>query len=530
MRRRIERLPSRFGPSAMSPESPPSADHPTEREASSSLLFVAAGAVVLLLVLLQLSFFLSDRRPMTWDPSVHHHLALRLLDAIRDQGVGELARAWTTSENIYPPLYTMIHVPILALVGPSPRAAQAIEGLWLVLLALTVFFAAAPRRDPVWAAALALACATSPLLLSLARVTYIENLLILELAWAAILARRWSRSASDPSVYGFGAVAGAAMLTKWSAAIFLLPIAFAAWFAQRSGPTRASAGRLLRSLLLAALPCLAIAAPWYLADPLHLTQNLAFESFEKVDGPSLMTWSGSGFYLRALASELFWIPVALLLAFQGVRAWSHSDLSGRRFWAAASLGAIVLLTLVPHRQARFAAALVPLTILGIAEVTGSRARSRTRLLLLGLAALSGLALSVPGFAAATPTSRWSPRRGIPELRLGPPGVQAWPHDELLRAAAAAAERRGVDSGGAGRVHLQVERGHPYLNFWTFQSHARQAGVRMVRNPANADFFVSIVRDSEPSPQQSLASWITPDGYRCSLLLPQQVREPVSPDP
>jgi len=196
---------------------------------------------------------------------------------------------------------------------------------------------------------------------------------------------------------------------------------------------------------------------------------------------------------------------------------------------------IVLLTLVPPRQARFAAALVPLTILGIAEVTESQARTRARLLLLGLAALSGLALSVPGFGDAAPTSRWSPQRGVPELRLGPPRSHVWPHDLLLSAAAAAgrsgeppgARPHGVETGSAAGVHLQVMRGHPYLNFWTFQSHAWAVGVRMVQNPANASFFLSVTRDTEPAPPQALASRITPDGYRCSLLR-RQAAKPDSP--
>ncbi len=527
----------RCAPWAMFPESQPATEFQTAREVPGSTWRPATGALLLVLVLgvLQLSFFLADRTPMTWDPSLHHHLALRLLDAVRERGAGELVRAWTASEHIYPPLYTLIHVPIFAFVGPSPRAAQAVEGLWLLLLALTIYFAAGPRKDPLRAAALALACATSPLLLSLARVTYIENLLTLEIAWAALLARRWSRGTSLRDACLFGVVAGAALLTKWSAAVFLVPIVVAGVLVQRRGSTPASASRMLRSLVAAAAPCLALAVPWYLSEPSRLAESLVFESFEKVDGAALLSWGGSAFYLRALASELFWFPVALALGFWVTRTWGRSDPSGRRYWALATAGAIVLLTLVPHHQARFAAALVPLTILGVAEVTQLQARARTRLLLLGLAALSGLALSVPGFGAPVQTGRWSPQRGVPELWLGTPSSQAWPHDALLSAAAAsgsaaeppAARPRNVETGSAAGVHLQVVRGHPYLNFWTFQSHAWAAGVRMVRNPANASYILSVTRSTEPIPSPALASSTTPDGYRCSLLR-QQLAKPDSP--
>ncbi|MEO7794052.1 MAG: hypothetical protein ABIV06_04705, partial [Thermoanaerobaculia bacterium] len=260
-------------------------------------------------------------------------------------------------------------------------------------------------------------------------------------------------------------------------------------------------------------------------------------SFEKSSGAALLSWDGAGFYVRALASDLFWLPVALLLAFLLVRTWRRSELAARRFWAIACLGVIVVLTFVPHRQSRFAAALVPLILLALAELAPALARSPARLALVGLAGLCGVALSLPSAATWKGPELWSPGRGIPQLFLGPPRGQEWPHDALLAAAVAAVRSSqagaGLASGetpGAVRIHLQVERGHPYLNRWTFQSHAWQAGVRIVANPANAHLMLSIARGSGPAPRAALASFLTPDGFRCSLLLPSTAAPGSQADP
>jgi hypothetical protein len=314
-----------------------------------------------------------------------------------------------------------------------------------------------------------------------------------------------------------------ALLTKWSAAVYLVPIVAAAIVSSGRDQALDSRRRRASQTIAFAAPLLAIAAPWYLSTPGRLFRRLAEESLSKGDGVSLRAYaSGLLDYVADLGTELFWLPVLMGLFVVVRSGWKAAAVSTRRFWIVACAGSFLILSLVPHRQSRFAAPLAALLILAIADLVRRTSLPRLpALLLLAAAATSGLGISIPSGSDAPRHSRLSPARGVPSLALGPPRYENWPHRAILGAASRAGlpRRRSVGNDRSPsapvRVALEVDKGHRYLNFWTFQSVAVGTEVRMIRNPSNADVVVVAGTDS------ALAApgrpWFrTPDGWYCRV--------------
>jgi len=486
-------------------------------------------AIALTLLLAQAAFFLRDRSPQTWDPSLQVHLAYRLSDRIASEGPSAALRTWTTAESLYPPLYPAVHLGLAFARAPVAWFRYA-QSLLLVLLVAVVHRATVRRHGALPASAAAALLAGSPLLLGLSRTTYIENLLLPLIALALVRLRRDGLPGSSRAAVLDGLLAGACLLTKWSALVVLAPAAIAAAVVGRSVERRPlRPGPVALATGIAAF----LSLPWYLSGGARLLDKLTWQATEKPGAASdPWTLASLTLYPRALVSEVLWLPVGLISLAAVALAARAIDRTADRFWTITLGGALVVLLASPHKQPRFLALVLPGLALLLGEALGALAPTRRAALSSALLALSGaplLALSLPLArpVGVEPPTALSPAHGIPSLRFGPPDPTPWPHGELLRALR---ENPVLGLGPTDRIAFRGETRHPYLNRWTFRAEGWPLGLRFTDIAGRAKALVEIDPETRPSDARLLASAISPDGHRCVVRLRASVHDPTDPDP
>ena len=361
-----------------------------------------------------------ESRPPAWDQSVHLEIALDLRDALR---TGNLSAFWRQSPKAgmppFPPLYYISLLPF----GGGAYPARALWANWCFLALLGVsIFGIGRRFMGEWRALAAVI-----LFLCCPAIQGLYRSQLSDLALAAwVAAAYWALFESEgfrrlaPTAL-FSVAAAAAMLTKWSAFSYLLPVLWPFARALRVSPNRRNA-----------LACAALAAllflPWYLDQWLVLLPRLVQASADN----AVPVWrSGAAFnYLIQMAGGLdfpfFLLSVAALVPAMrrgGEGKWLLL------LWFAVSYG---FWTVVPNRQLRY---LLP----GLPPLALFCAGLWPRPLMIGLCAFQL-------FSAANFDRGWVQpivrRAGIPiSFFCGlKPAREDWKLEEILRAAEEARDK------------------------------------------------------------------------------------------
>ncbi len=296
-----------------------------------------------------------DTRPPAWDQSVQLETAWDLKEALA-KGDWQGALRMPPKPGM-PPFPLLYHLSLQPALGGADPAAGALWVNW-AYMALLCFSIWGLGRHFIgeWeglGAAVLFTCV--PEMSWLARETLLDLALC---AWVA--AAYWALAASDsfrrkgPSLL-FGALFAAAMMTKWSAFSYFLPVVVPLFGALTEGE--------FGSVGLAAGSAAALAGPWYLAQAPVLLPRL----FEAAADQAVPVWKGGAVftYLTAMGDGLELPLLALGLVAVAVPSPKRRTLDAWLLpaWFAAAL---VFWTLVPNRQLRYLLpGLIPLALLAM---------------------------------------------------------------------------------------------------------------------------------------------------------------------
>jgi 4-amino-4-deoxy-L-arabinose transferase-like glycosyltransferase len=316
------------------------------------LLFSA----LLYLIVANLIWIARDTRPPYWDMADKQTGALRIYDAVANDGIQAITSIPFLTGS-YPPFYHSVIAVFYALFGKTVDAAQ-----WANLPAIVLLFAATygigrSVLKPFAAAAAAVIANFFPLMLWLSRETIIDYWLTSMVAAAIWLLMRTRDFSDRRYAVLFGVACGLGMLTKWTFVFFvILP---ALWLARHN----------MKNAVIAGAVATGIAAYWYVfAVPSMLrllTINTA-QSFSEGD-PDRFSVEAVMFYLRALEGSQLFLPlfvgfiaglIVLLRRFE--KAWIPILL-----WM---IGGWLWLMLFQNKDPRYTAPLLPAIALITAQI------------------------------------------------------------------------------------------------------------------------------------------------------------------
>lgn len=377
-----------------------------------------------------------DRRSPGWDQAVQLETTWELRRHLRAGEVGAaLSMPPRSGMPPFPILYHATLLPVIA--GPDPvNGAVWVNACYLALLCLALWGLGRHFLGPWEGLGAAILFTCTPEVAWLSRESLVDVALT---AWVA--SAYWAFAASDGlrktgASLLLGLLFGAAMMTKWSAFSYFLPLLVPALTALTRGP---SAGPLA-----AAAAAAAVAGPWYASQLPVVVPKL----FEAVGDQAVPLSRGLFTYPRLMAENLE-LPLFALGVIGALVPSLRRKTEDSWVLPAWFLAAFVFWTLVPNRQLRYLLpGLTPLALLAMGPYPK---------------ALRGAACAV---ALA---SAWNYPRGVlPRLafdagvpvsvfKSDKPIREDWPLGEILKAA------HGLRQPGTALSNLAFVANHPRLN-------------------------------------------------------------------
>lgn len=360
-----------------------------------------------------------DSRPPSWDPSVHLGMAKDYQRAI-------FARHWLKmllaqcrpGHPPYPPFFHYLLIPLLSFPRPHILAALLNGGFLVVLLAAT-WWLCEQLAGPWQALGAAAVVGLCPGILGYSRLAYVDICLAAWVALALALLVYSDGFRRRGPCLAFGAAFGLAMLTKWTACIYLAPAA---------GLLALDPAARRRNIKAAAGLAAALMAPWYLVNSWQLAGRLFHAAAIETAAEPLWSVRNWTFYPK-VAMDYFSAPGCALLALGlalALRAGPRRRLRAARLLLAAGAVSYIVCTLVTNKQDRY---LLPAFAPGVAL------------------AASGWPPALVPLAGAL---AWR------HLRLPAPDPGDWKHEAVLAAVESA-------RGGRPYVTLSVVPNVPELN-------------------------------------------------------------------
>ena len=328
-----------------------------------------------------------NQMPPAWDMAYHQQMGWNYFEAARQ---GHLFRDFARLSDYYPPLYYLVEACLYAVLGASHWIA-----FWANLpgLLLAGFFSFRIAWDVTHSLRAALA-GHLVLLLPLTAWTSRESLLdptLTGLVALALYVLIRSRSFQERTwSWGFGVVAAAGLLLKWTFIVFVVPATI--WTFFRSPDRRES----MRNRLEAVLIAMPLVLWWYLPNLTSLYHRFqlttAGASWEQ--DPAVWSWLGWIYYPRCLAGYYLFLPLTLVFLWVIPRLWSVDakvPRDGVRLMAISLVGGLILLSLLKAKDPRY---VMPLTVpLSVLLVTGLGDRRRILAAVGGWAFLQFLLIS-----------------------------------------------------------------------------------------------------------------------------------------
>lgn len=387
----------------------PSESAPRRR---NPFFLVAIAALILLNSFALIRWFRSDTLPLAWDEAVHTQNTLTYRDRL---AAGDFAHLFYPVYFNYPPLYNLTMIPFLHVPSDVADVGACVNLFYLAALVIAVFLIGQYLLNAWAGLAAAILVGSYPLIIMMSRVTIIDLALTAWVAWGFYALARSDNFSRPGWSAAFGALLGCAMLTKWTAFIYLAGPAFPALI-------EAARERNGKGVLYATIVGALVMAPWYL---INLVPMLTRVSEVKNNPPA------GGLILKGLASVL-WYPIGLfeelnlifLLVFLvGLAlAFSHESLRRVLLWFFVSL---VMFTLIHNRNTRYALPTLP----AVAILSVSWVENRRGFNFLATVALVFFALfqfsTLPAVAVEVGGVR------LPYFDPRPPAHQDWKHREII---------------------------------------------------------------------------------------------------
>lgn len=393
-------------------------------------------AIFFLIALVAVANFVwlwSDQRPFAWDESIHYLGAIGYHETLHQAKPDTFIKLLYQSD-FYPPWHELLTGTIFLLGHPSPKTAAFINVAYLAGIIFLLCLLGRKMFDVhagvlagfVFAASSMVVIQSEYFMLDIPLAFFVCLGLYGFVRSESFTSRQWSL------VYGLAF--GLALLTKWSAVIFLLvpPLAVGLRSVWRQ---EAKAGRIWVNIILTFALAGVLAAPWY---AVHLPQFLrhapayVYQRGVLENDPPLLSLGSWFFYPAALFTQMSW-PLALL-ALLGVVIFL---LNSRNGWLAGLwLGLPYLfLTLIRNKDMRYTLPWLPLVSL-LAVGWTSKLAEPSRKLWHGviMAFALGQLIYVHAGVYAGPLYRWLSTTiwGVPMIDSRAPDPRPWPLDRILR--------------------------------------------------------------------------------------------------
>jgi 4-amino-4-deoxy-L-arabinose transferase-like glycosyltransferase len=336
----------------------------TPRDAASPEPVLAArlllGACIVFYLVNNGIWLLNDVTLPAYDKAAHASFALKYLRLFEEPARLSLSKLLAVTQY-YPPFFHVSSVPVTMALGFSVSAVSATNFLYLLIFAVSLFRIGRRLFDEwvgVGAVALTL---LYPMVYALSREALVDFALIAMVTLSLDLILVTDGGLNRRRGWWLGAVAGCAMLTKWTAVTFLLgPAALvAARAVWRDRPPLVS---VLASLGLAVLSFSIVALPWYataFGDVLTGVDN-ALGTDPVLEGDPTRIIDSLSWYWGATWQVLIltWllVPTIAGLAAFVLRPRSRMGLAFLGAWVVPALAFFVL---IPNKDGRFAAPLLP---------------------------------------------------------------------------------------------------------------------------------------------------------------------------
>ncbi len=333
-------------------------------------------AALLFLMMIQGAalFFWAQKNssPLAWDQAIHTKIAMDYRDRIGEDSLLDLLRPKSFS---YPPLYHLAMAPTLGLVSEVAEAGLPVNFFYTCLLILAVFMIGLETMG-AWEGFTAAAIASCyPLIVNLGRTTLIDLSLS---AWVAVVFYCLVRSRHFESFLFsvlFGVSLGFAMLTKWTAFVYLaFPALFSIGIALRE--------RRWKNIALAGVGAAVVMAPWYAQNlipvliQIPILSGLPPASGENMSGLANVFW-----YPLSIHQQTGTLFVVLFLPGLAVVAW-RPKLFPVVLWL---FGSLFLFSLIRNKNIRYFAPALPALALLTAAWLPSWKRVSYGVVLLGVA-------------------------------------------------------------------------------------------------------------------------------------------------
>ena len=305
-------------------------------------------------------WLLLDRSSPSYDKAAHAGFALQFLRLFEEPTRLSLAKLLKVTQY-WPPFFHLSSVPVTMVLGFSVASVAATNFLFLPVAVFSIYGIGRRLFDGwvgAWAVVLTL---LYPIVYFLARTVLVDFALLAMVALSLNLVL-----ASDGGLYprrswGLGLAAGCAMLTKWTAVVFLSgPALF--WLVRclRRGKPRPFAAAA--SLGLAALAFALVALPWYVKafGPFVEGAKVAFGSDPLQEGDPAAVLDSVKWYWHATESALILWPLLIptLAGLAACLVWRRHR-EGRLFLLCWTLPPLVFLVLIPNKDARFVVPALP---------------------------------------------------------------------------------------------------------------------------------------------------------------------------
>lgn len=393
-----------------------------------------------------------DTRPAAWDEAIHTRNAFEYRDRLAEGSFAELMRPVYFN---YPPLFNLTMIPFLPRVADVADAGAAVNVFYLAFLVVLCYQTGRLLLDRWAGLAAAILIGFYPIIIHLSRQTMLDLALT---AWvaAAFFALLKSESFSRAGwSAAFGGLLGLGMLTKWTAAVYLVgPAAPALWVAARRRDAR---GPLVALVVLAA-----VIAPWYALNAVPMLSQISYvKDLQPASGLELGGWKSALWYPSAMFEQIN-LPFFLLFAVGAVVSSRRREMLPVFLWL---LIPMVLWSLIRNHNVRYMMPSLPaVALLTAACVAGRR---------WAFGAVTAVALAffaVFHFGAMAPVTVEA--AGLP-LRLytpAPPLAQDWRHGPIIERV------RALRNADAPFSRVVVVSNNPYLHSTTLNVTVRRMGA------------------------------------------------------
>lgn len=273
-------------------------------------------AVLIIQVLANLLWWSLNKAPVPWDQANHTQLAIRLFFCVRDQG---LSPACLHVSDYYPIAAHSIAAVVFSLTGVSVVGTQFIgTGFWIFALFSIYLLMLEITRRPKLALMTVWSCSMLPVFVDVSRY-FMTDLLLLGATCMAMWYLLRSRSFQGRSeVLWAGWWTAIALMTKWYAAFYLLPVyVWVFWRSRRFWRITPLRNKAVVSLSMAAAIIFAICLPWYLTNlqPM-LEQTRIYAQADDSQPKELFTLTALTWYIQ-LAWKFQFFPWLFCLVVVG---------------------------------------------------------------------------------------------------------------------------------------------------------------------------------------------------------------------